>query len=316
MTQLLLLKEHVKKMYQKYSFLFNPLFRFFIGFITFFSIDQVVGYNPELHHIYIEVLLGLVGMILPLEALIFIAAVFIVVHIFYASRVLALSLAIIFFILYLLYVEFVPKHGYIIMMVPIAFALHIPYGIPVLIGLLYAPISLLPMSIGVGIYYMLQTLTSVVASATDDTMNLFQVLIDQLASDSEMYVTIGIFVIVSVIVYVIRNMKRDYSFELAVLIGIFINTILMLIANYLLAININIFQFLLGTIVSGLLVWLIQLFRITLNYASVEYLQFEDEEYYYYVRAVPKMSVATQNKRVKRFNAHLFDRNETGQENE
>ena len=31
-------------------------------------------------------------------------------------------------------------------------------------------------------------------------------------------------------------------------------------------------------------------------------MQFEDDEYYYYVRAVPKMSVAAPNKRVKRFN--------------
>ena len=42
--------------------------------------------------------------------------------------------------------------------------------------------------------------------------------------------------------------------------------------------------------------------RLALNYAGVENLQFEDDEYYYYVRAVPKMSVAAPKKRVKRFN--------------
>ncbi len=316
MTQFLILREHVRKIYQKYSILFQLLFRFIIGFLTFFSIDQMVGYHPALHHIYIELLLGLVGMILPLEALIFVVAVFIVVHIFFVSRVLALSVAVIFLILYLLYVQFIPKHGYIIMAVPITFALNVPYGLPILLGLLFSPIAILPMSIGVGIYYLLQVLTAVVASASDDTINLFQVLMDQLLGNVEMYANLGVFAFVLLVVYIIRNLRWDYSFELAVFVGVFLNTILSLVVNYLLAININILHFLLGTLVSGGIVWLIQLFRVTLNYASVENLQFEDEEYYYYVRAVPKMSVATPNKRVKRFNAHLFDRNELEQENE
>lgn len=316
MTQLLLLKEHIRNIYQKYSYLFHLLFRFSIGFITFFSIDRIVGYHPVLHHLYVELLLGLVSVIMPVEILVFLAAGYVVVHVFYVSRILALSVAVIFLILYLLYVQFLPKHGYIILAVPIAFAVNLSYGIPVLLGLIFSTTAIVPMSIGIGIYYMLQVLTSVVATASDDTINLFQLLVDQMKSNVEMYVTLCIFAAVLVVVYIIRNLKQDYSFELAVFVGMFLNTILLLIENYLLAININIFYFILGTLLSGILVWLVQLFRITLNYAGVENLQFEDEEYYYYVRAVPKMSVATQNKRVKRFNAHLFERNEVEQDNE
>lgn len=315
MTQFLLLKEHIRNIYQKYSSLFHLFLRFIMGFLTFVSINRVVGYQPLLNHIYVEILLGLVAMIMPVEIMVFLAAGFVVVHVFYVSRVLALSVAVIFLILYLLYVQFVPKHGYIILAVPIAFALGIPYGIPVLLGLMFSTVSIIPMSIGVGIYYLLRALTSVVASASDDTINLFQVLMNQMMENQEMYVTLCIFAVVLVVVYGIRNLREDYSFEIAVFVGMILNTILLLIENYLLAINLNILYFILGTLLSGVLVWLIQMFRITLNYASVENLQFEDEEYYYYVRAVPKMSVATPNKRVKRFNAHLFERVEGEQDN-
>lgn len=314
MTQFLLLKEHIRNIYQKYSSLFHLLLRFIMGFLTFVSINRVVGYQPLLNHVYVEILLGLVAMIMPVEIMVFLAAGFVVVHVFYVSRVLALSVAVIFLILYLLYVQFVPKHGYIILAVPIAFALGIPYGIPVLLGLMFSTVSIIPMSIGVGIYYLLRALTSVVASASDDTINLFQVLMNQMMENQEMYVTLCIFAVVLVVVYGIRNLRQDYSFEIAVFVGMILNTILLLIENYLLAINLNILYFILGTLLSWVLVWLIQMFRITLNYASVENLQFEDEEYYYYVRAVPKMSVATPNKRVKRFNAHLFDRVEGEQD--
>ncbi len=314
MTQFLLLKEHIRNIYQKYSSLFHLLFRFIMGFLTFLSINRVVGYQPLLNHVYVEILLGLVTMIMPVEIMVFLAAMYVVVHVFYVSRILSLAIAVIFLILYLLYVQFVPRHGYIILAVPIAFALGIPYGIPVLLGLVFSTVSIIPMSIGIGIYYLLRTLTSVVASASDDTINLFQVLMNQMVENQEMYVTICIFAVVLVVVYGIRNLRQDYSFEIAVFVGMILNTILLLIENYLLAINLNILYFILGTLLSGVLVWLIQMFRITINYASVENLQFEDEEYYYYVRAVPKMSVATQNKRVKRFNAHLFERGEGEQD--
>ena len=54
-------------------------------------------------------------------------------------------------------------------------------------------------------------------------------------------------------------------------------------------ININVSIFI-TMILSVVFVWLqIATFQtFTLNYAGVENLQFEDDEYYYYVRAVPK----------------------------
>ncbi len=307
MTQLLLLKEQIKKIYQKHSSLFNSLFRFLVGFIAFYSADKVVGYHPVLNHIYIEALLALISMILPMEALVFAVAVFVTVHVFYVSRILALSLAVIFLVLYLLYIQFTPKHGYVILMIPVAYALNIFCGVPVLLGLIATPIVILPMTIGVGIYYLITTLTSVIAASTDDSINLFQVLVNQLAGNAELYVTICIFAVVMVVVYVIRNMGKKYSFEIAIVTGILLNTVLALLANYLFAISLDIVRFLIGSLISAILVWIIQFFRLSLNYASVENLQFEDEEYYYYVRAVPKMSVTAQSKRVKRFNAHLFD---------
>ena len=61
-------------------------------------------------------------------------------------------------------------------------------------------------------------------------------------------------------------------------------------------------------ILSVAFVWLVQLFRLSLNYAGVENLQFEDDEYYYYVRAVPKNNITKADKNVKRYNAHNFIR--------
>ena len=54
-----------------------------------------------------------------------------------------------------------------------------------------------------------------------------------------------------------------------------------------------------GTIAVGLI---LELFFFTVDYARSENLQYEDDEYYYYVKAVPKISVSTPEKTVKRIN--------------
>ena len=71
-------------------------------------------------------------------------------------------------------------------------------------------------------------------------------------------------------------------------------------------VEVHVLYLLASSVFSGLLAWLIQFFQVVLNYSAVEYLQFEDDEYYYYVKAVPKMNIAVGEKRVKRFNAHLL----------
>ena len=50
MTQLLILREHIQKMYQRYSSFFQVVMRFMIGFGLFFAINRVLGYRPILSH--------------------------------------------------------------------------------------------------------------------------------------------------------------------------------------------------------------------------------------------------------------------------
>ena len=180
-----------------------------------------------------------------------------------------------------------------------------------LLGLLFGPAGVLPGVIGVLLYYLFRNLITVASSATTDSFDLFQVLIDQLVEDEELFAALAVFVVVMLVVYMIRSLRVDFSFEAAIIIGIVSDIILCLFANYLQLMKLHMIPFFAGAVISLGLVWLIQFFRLSLNYAGVENLQFEDEEYYYYVRAVPKNSIATKSKRIKRFNAHLFtDRNE------
>ena len=47
---------------------------------------------------------------------------------------------------------------------------------------------------------------------------------------------------------------------------------------------------------------LLEFFLFSVDYTRTEHLQYEDDEYYYYVKAVPKISIAAPEKTVKRIN--------------
>ena len=303
MTQLLVFREHLQKFYQKNAFFLNPLCRFFIGFIIFFSINRLIGYHPVLNHRYIEAILALTSILMSGEVLLFFSAVFIVVHIFYVSNLLAVAVALLFAVLYFAYLKFVPEHAYLIMAFPIAFSLNLVCALPVLLGLLTGPVFVLPIICGVSVYYLLRTITSVLSTSTDASINLYQTVMQQFIENEEMYLFILVFSLVSLVVYLLRTRRWDFSFEISILTGGAANVIAILLLNYYFNSNINILLFLLGSVLSLGLVWGLYFFRMPLNYAGVENLQFEDDEYYYYVRAVPKMNIAVPRKSVKRFNA-------------
>ena len=54
---------------------------------------------------------------------------------------------------------------------------------------------------------------------------------------------------------------------------------------------------LVGSIISCVIAFVIQFLFFNLDYSRTERLQFEDDEYYYYVKAVPKESLQGQIKK-------------------
>jgi len=144
---------------------------------------------------------------------------------------------------------------------PVLYALDIPYVVPLVMGLVSAPVSVMPVSFGTVIYYLILDTVYVINTSTEDTINIYKLVMQQLSLDTQMYVSIFIFAIVTIVVYFIRNRKTDYAFEMAIITGSFLNLILFLVVNYLMDININILSLLGGIAVSCLLVWVIQVFR-------------------------------------------------------
>ena len=59
-------------------------------------------------------------------------------------------------------------------------------------------------------------------------------------------------------------------------------------------------ELIIGSIVALLIAILLKTFALSVDYSRSEHLQFEDDEYYYYVKAIPKNMIAEPKKTVKK----------------
>ena len=103
-----------------------------------------------------------------------------------------------------------------------------------------------------------------------------------------------------VVVYIIRRLSIDRSWTLASVIGGIIGAVILMVGSVGYETNLSNAGIILGTIISILLSLVIEFFMHNVDYSRTEYVQFEDDEYYYYVKAIPKNSVKKETKKVKK----------------
>ena len=96
---------------------------------------------------------------------------------------------------------------------------------------------------------------------------------------------------------------------MGILAGILVNLIIMIVGGLIFEVKVNVLQVFIGTLLSGVMAFVVQFFKYLLDYSSVEHLQFDDDDYFYYVTAVPKLSVTSPDLNILKIND-----NEAGKE--
>ena len=105
------------------------------------------------------------------------------------------------------------------------------------------------------------------------------------------------------VVYLIRRLSMDYSWVVAIVAGAVTQLVVIFMGDFLFSVSIPVGPMILSLAGSALLAVVYDFFIFSVDYTRTEYVQFEDDDYYYYVKAVPKMTVATPEFKVQKINA-------------
>lgn len=307
MTTLLTYRENIRAFFSRYDYVITPILKFVLAMVMFVTLNRQFGYMALLNRGSLLFLLAVVCAFLPTELITGIGGMMIILQsVQVALDVGLLSLAMIV-IFYCGYMRLVPKTGLVALIVPICYVYHLTCAIPIVLGFLVGPSAMVPAIFGIILYYYQGVLSDLVnllaASTEEDSIQGFQYVLSSLLGNKVMMLTFVVYAFVILVTYVIYRASFEYSWMIAFFAGGFLNVVLFLIGSVTMSVEVEIGSVLMGSLAGILIAFLIQFGKGIVDYQRTELLQFEDDEYYYYVKAIPKLSIAESNKNVKRINS-------------
>lgn len=307
MTTLLELREKVKLFYSRNEVFILPIIKFLLAFLVLNTVNGTLGYMPKLDNIAIVLIVSLMCSFLPTGCMLLLAALFSLLHMYAMSMEVALVGLCVYLLMFLVFFRFSPKESLALLLTTLLCTMKLPHVMPVAMGLIGTPVSAVAVGCGVIVHYLFQTVTNsaLTISTMDDSdvTGKIRLILDGLLDNKALLVMVTAFAITIIAVYLLRRMSIEYSWSIAMVSGAMINLVILLVGDLLYDTNMSVLSAIFGSVVAILVGKVIEFFRFCVDYSRTEKVQFEDDEYYYYVKAIPKMTVAAPTKTVKRINA-------------
>lgn len=306
MTELLLAKETLKTFVGRYEVYLKPLGKFLLALIALLMINSSTGYMERLNNLSIVLIIALMCSFLPLNFTIICSAGFIMAHLYALSMECALVALILFLILALVYFRFSPKDAVIVLLLPMCFYLKIPYVVPICAGLLATPVAAVAVACGVVVYHMVSYVSGNVSGLSaleaEDIASRFRYVVDGFLKNKTMAVVIAAFALTVIVVYLIRRLSIDHSWTIAIIVGTITQMVVLLLGALVMDADVSMVGIIAGSLVSAGIARVVEFMMFQMDYSRAETVQFEDDEYYYYVKAVPKVILSKPEKTVKKIN--------------
>lgn len=307
MTKLLEIKEQVFKFWGEYEVYLTFVYKFVIALTLFSLINSSIGFMESISTFPIALLLALVCCLLPQSMTLLVAAALVTLNLYVLSIEVAITALLIFVLVFFLYFRFAPKEGVLFALTPICFAFHIPYVLPIGTGLLRKIYSVAAVACGTIVFYFLDgiyenvtALQATSAGAGAETAKM-TITVGQLLANKEMYLMVVIFIVSSIVVYLVRRMAIDHAWKVAIASGVLIQISGLFVGYLLFDISGKTIGMIFGNIIALALGFALEFVFMNLDYSRTERVQFEDDDYYYFVKAVPKKMVSSSDKEIIQF---------------
>jgi len=292
------LRERVLDLYSRYETFILPVVRFLLALITLIMINSSLGFNDKLSKFIIVFAVSVIAAFLPLNFTIVIGALFILGHMYSAGIPVAGVVGLVFVLMFVLYFRFSPKEAIAVVLTPIFFALKIPYVIPLALGFLGGPVSFVSVCCGTVVYYIVNAVSEnsdkfESTLSIDGALGAFKQVIDTVLNNKTMILMVVVFALITILANVIKRFTFDYSWQVALGVSAIAGLIVIVIGSSALDADVSVIGAIFSMLISSILVFILQLFVHNIDYSRAEYVQFQDDEYYYYVKAIPRYGVVS-----------------------
>ena len=292
MRGLVKLRDNLKAFYGDYSMYILPVLKFALAIALYFMITHRIGHLEVLNSLFVLLILAAISAILPLNGMALIGTGLIVGHCFGLGIEVGLFAAVLYLLLLVLYFRFVARDALALLLGPVACRFNLHAALPLSLGVFRGAESAFSAICGLISWRFVNVIEQVIApmKAQGDTgaMRMIQAIPGEVFNRELLLYAIA-FAAAAVIVSVICRHLTTFTRLTAVIIGAVIYLVVMLVGGLVLGVETNAGRILIGTILSALITLALNVFVYSVDYAKAKFIQLEDDEYYYYVKAIPKI---------------------------
>ena len=304
MDRLLIYRERFLKLISSRGKYIQFFGRFLCGVILFFVSSRIYGYVGLLSEPFIFIILGLVCVFVPGSIVFLLFQLIVTVELAAVFLELSLVYVVLIVLYYLIYQRVFPRGSVLFLMTPIFFYFHIPAVLPIFVGAFIGLTGLPAILMGTFQYYLAIVIQEAVLRVENGTGSgrLYSLVLEGTTGNKELLLCILVFILVAAFVAGIRKTGIAYGWYIAILFGGVMYLLSILTGGYFLNSEVNIISEIVMIFVSVCIVMIIQFFYNVIDYTRQETFEFEDEEYYYYVKAIPKISVEEEEFNITKIN--------------
>ncbi|MDR1765485.1 MAG: hypothetical protein LBR77_05255 [Lachnospiraceae bacterium] len=306
MMAFLLVKERLRLFYSKFYLLVRFLAKFALAFACMYALTHAVGYMQRIKGWPVILGVSAVCALLPYSGAAILLGGVMLAHLQAVSLDVCALMGVFLFAVAVLYYGFSPGDCYLLLLSPLLCALKVPYLLPLIVGMGTNLAGIIPIACGAVVYHMLvyvKASAGVWADMGDmDILERFVQTLGEMLSDRMMFVMVAVLAVGALATFLIKKLSVDYAWVLALAGGLMAQLVALFVGQLQFDIPMDIAQVAVGMLVCALLACVAWLFLFSVDYSRTEYTQFEDDGYYYYVKAVPKIAVSMPDVQVRRLN--------------
>lgn len=315
MDGVLELKGKLQNIYAEHSTYIDKGVRFILAFLAFFMLNREIGYMHVLANPAVALVLAVICAFLPPIFTLLAGVVLTLAHIYTVSLGMLIVTALVFLIMYIFYLRFAPKTAILILIMVTAYIAKVPAAALIGFGLLGTPAYAIPAALGTIAYYLIhqvkKSAAAVQAAKSSSFVNDMMDFAKKAISSKEMWLMVIAGIICIILVYTIRRAAIAHAWKAASVVGAIAYVIVAVAGDSLLGVKASTGTAFAGAVVAVVVGLVLEVIFFAVDYSKCESLQFEDDDYYYYVKAVPKVGVAVPEKTVQQINKRETHPSET-----
>lgn len=302
MAQLVYLKESIKGFYQKHAEYLEPVLKLVLSFGVLYLIQNMFCYSEAANKPWIFLVVSVAQAFLPLSFLFYSASCVMLINLWEVSPEISLMLLALLLISFLVFIRVDSRYAFIIIVTPVLFHLKLEYFLPVLLGMTAGLEGILPMTAGILVYFFsvyiedANTLLTT-TSSLDPGMGMSRI-ISLLVIDHKLLVILVSFILAAFISYLLYRIFHANAWMFAIIIGNVALAMMLLSGRLIFELDYTMWRVFLEGLAAMAVAVAVQFFKGIGDFSRVEKVSFEDDEYIYYVKAIPKIKVSQKERNV------------------